>query len=313
MPRTKGLPSRIHKELQRTALLVGLDTVYQKERTNDKNKKDKLYELFHGDPNDANRLSLVDHIFEGTSYFTGLYDEVTDETGVQRVLKNCLSRDPKCRYVAGEGKDITKEILHAGTMAKSDYAIPKTLWSLATDTLCECKKALAIATPYLARYGGNLPSGATMQVDYYNHILDGMWLSQKKAEKNRLEAKLMKDNNDGDDAVMSKDKEDGAEMDNAAKRPETYMFAGFVAFALMGPYVPEGFESNRLLKLFDRDIDEEGSCSTSKKLKKRLSVGQQPDRNKPSWQTPTGATRSQPVQMHLYPHKEAWDGVTSYR
>jgi hypothetical protein len=47
------------------------------------------------------------------------------------------------------------------------------------------------------------------------------------------------------------------EMDNSDNRcPETYMFTGFVAFAMMGPRIPEGFESNSLLQLFDRDVDD---------------------------------------------------------
>ena len=74
-------------------------------------------------------MSLVDHIFQGTAHFAGVYDKVTDETGIHRVLKDCFSRDAKCSYFAGD--DITKEILHAsGTLTKSDYAIPKTLWNI---------------------------------------------------------------------------------------------------------------------------------------------------------------------------------------
>ena len=102
-------------------------------------------------------MSLVDHIFQGTAHFTGVYDEVTDETGIHRVLKDCLSRDAKSSYIAG--REITKELLHAGTLTKSDYSVPKTLWNLATGALHECKKVLAIATLYLSANGGKLPSG----------------------------------------------------------------------------------------------------------------------------------------------------------
>ena len=48
------------------------------------------------------------------------------------------------------------------------------------------------------------------------------------------------------------------------------MFSGFLAFALLGPYVPEGFESNRLLKLFDRELDEEDEDGSKKSSKKSL-------------------------------------------
>ena len=109
MPRLtkKALPSKILKELQRAALLIGFDAACKSGRMSDKDKKCFLCKLLHGDQNDANRASLVDHMFEGTSCFSGVYDEVTNEAGVKRVLKICLSRDPKSRCVAGE--DITKE------------------------------------------------------------------------------------------------------------------------------------------------------------------------------------------------------------
>jgi hypothetical protein len=71
MPRVSknAMPSKILKELQRAALLVGLDTVYESGRMSDKGKKDLLYQLFHGDQNDAHRVSLIDHMFDGTSFF----------------------------------------------------------------------------------------------------------------------------------------------------------------------------------------------------------------------------------------------------
>jgi hypothetical protein len=89
------LPSKIHKELQRAAFLVGLDVVCRSETITDKARKQKLHELFHGDPNDVNSSPLVDHTFqqEGTGLFTGVCDKVTDETGVQRVPKDCLSKE----------------------------------------------------------------------------------------------------------------------------------------------------------------------------------------------------------------------------
>ena len=87
-------------------------------------------------------------------------------------------------------------------------------------------------------------------IDYYNHILDGMWLSQQKAKNNRLAEAKAKDKNAAG--------EEEAKVDDAvdvSKRPEDYMFSGFLAFAfLLGPFVPDGLESNRLLKIFDREF-----------------------------------------------------------
>jgi hypothetical protein len=180
-------------------------------------------------------------------------------------------------------------MLHAGATSKSDHAIPKTLWNLAQDTLRECKKALAIATPCLATNGGKPPSGNTMVADHCDHVLDEMWSSKQKEK----EAKVKVIDGDDEEASEAKDdEEDGDEMDNAGKRPEEHMFNGFVAFALLGPHVPEGFESNRLLELFDRDDgDEDGSCSMDKKLIKRVLDRKLPDRKLLSWHPRTDATR----------------------
>jgi hypothetical protein len=82
-------------------------------------------------------LFLITFCFAaGTSYFTGVYNKVTNETKVQQIFKDCLSRDAKSCYIAD--LDITKEVLHVDILGKSDYVIAKTLWNLATDTLCKC-------------------------------------------------------------------------------------------------------------------------------------------------------------------------------
>jgi hypothetical protein len=75
MGRPKSLPSKLHKELQQAGLIVGFDIVYKSSRTTEKERKQRLYNLFHGDQNDQNNVSLVDHVFEGTGCFTGLYDD----------------------------------------------------------------------------------------------------------------------------------------------------------------------------------------------------------------------------------------------
>jgi hypothetical protein len=70
------LPSKLHKELQRAGLIVGIDVVYKGSRTNNKERRKRLNDLFHGDPNDSNNVSLVDHLYESTGCSTGLYEDV---------------------------------------------------------------------------------------------------------------------------------------------------------------------------------------------------------------------------------------------
>jgi hypothetical protein len=95
--------------------------VYKGATATDKERKQKLYNLFHdGDKNNANSVSLGDHVCEGSSYFTGLYDEVTNDAGViKRVLKDCLSIDSTSRFVAG--KEISRQMLHLATMMKTEF------------------------------------------------------------------------------------------------------------------------------------------------------------------------------------------------
>jgi hypothetical protein len=249
------LPSKLHKELQRAGLIVGIDVVYRGARTNDKERRQRLYNLFHGDPNDSNNVSLVDHLYEGTGCFTGLYEDSESE----RAIKDCLSRVPGYRFVAG--KQVTKELLHSSTLKKKDYAGSQTLWNQAAQTLCECKKALAIATVYLATNGGKPPSGHT-EIDYYNHLLDKMWLAEQKLPQTE---RLEEDDEEGDSEADPGENEAGA----SDVRPENYLFSGFLAFALFGPYVPEGLEANRLLHLFNQSDDEEGKNPKEAKRRKK--------------------------------------------
>jgi hypothetical protein len=99
MGRPKSLPSKLHKELQRAGLIVGFDIVYKSSRTNEKKRKQQLYNLFHGDQNDHNNVSLADHVFEGTGCFAGLYD---DDSSLEQVIKDYLPRDPSSRFAAGK-------------------------------------------------------------------------------------------------------------------------------------------------------------------------------------------------------------------
>jgi hypothetical protein len=91
--------------------------------------------------------------------------------------------------------------------------------------LYECKKALAFATVYLAPNGGKPPSGHT-KIDYYNHLLDQMWLAEQKVPKEKTEE-------DGENECGENKKEKGGDVLDG-ERPQDYMFVGFVAFALFG-------------------------------------------------------------------------------
>jgi hypothetical protein len=82
-----------------------------------------------------------------------------------------------------------------------------------------------------------------------------MWLAEQKVPKEKTEE-------DGEDEFGKNKTETGGDLLDG-ECPEDYMFTGFVAFALFGPYVPEGLESNRLLHLFNQSDDVEGNITNN--------------------------------------------------
>jgi hypothetical protein len=119
---------------------------------------------------------------------------------------------------------------------------------------------LAFALVYLAKNGGKSASGQT-EIDYYNHLLDQMWLAEQKVPKEKTEE-------DGEDECGKNETEKGGDLLDG-ERPEDYMFTGFVAFSLFGPYFPEGLESNRLLHLFNQSNNVEGNITNNPNSRKR--------------------------------------------
>jgi hypothetical protein len=79
-------------------------------------------------------VSHVDHAFEGTGYFTGLYD---DDSSLERVINDCLSRDPGSCFEAN--KQFTRQLLCAPTLKKK-YASSQTIWNQAYTACVSAKR-----------------------------------------------------------------------------------------------------------------------------------------------------------------------------
>jgi hypothetical protein len=96
-------------------------------------------------------------------------------------------------------------------------------------------------------------------------------LAEQKVPKEKTEE-------DREDKCGENEMEKGGDILDG-ERPQDYMFIGFVVFALFGPYVPEGLESNRLLHLFNQSDDVEG---TNNPNSRKRGLGQQSARQEDS-------------------------------
>ena len=68
------VPSRIIKELQRTAAVSCLDAIYKLAVMSKTSCEAKLYQLFHGDPSNASSAATIQLLFEGRQQFSELFD-----------------------------------------------------------------------------------------------------------------------------------------------------------------------------------------------------------------------------------------------
>jgi hypothetical protein len=113
----------------------------------------------------------------------------------------------------------------------------------------------------VSKNGGKPPSGHT-KIDYYKHLLDQMWLGEQKVPKEKTEE-------DGEEECGENATKKGGDLLLDGERPEDYMFTGFVAFALFGPYIPEGLELNWLLHLFNQSDNVKGDITNNPTSRKR--------------------------------------------
>ena len=60
----------IIKELQDCCFAVALDTVYRKEKMSNTAKKEAMYNLIHGNPNDADSMGLLKKLATGVGKFS---------------------------------------------------------------------------------------------------------------------------------------------------------------------------------------------------------------------------------------------------
>ena len=99
------------KELQDCAIAVGLDVVYGMDRMSNSAKKQALYDLVHGKPNDDDSMGLLEKLAGGVGEFACLFEAVDDDTGIPKLkIRDCLLKDPKSPPIVLK-RDITLDLL----------------------------------------------------------------------------------------------------------------------------------------------------------------------------------------------------------
>ena len=221
--------SVIQKELQDVVIAVAVGKVYEMQTMKDKERKQKAYELFHGDPNDRNSLSLVDQFLQGTGPFGNgaIFDEVpaTDQAGAptgaadtELRVKDCLTRDDTANWIVG--KQITKKVLQQASLPKAGSSATllsdQSIWRRGLEVFKEGKKALAFSKDSSifdsSKPPDFCPSGKNLD-DFEKHVLT------KMRNENTI---VLDEENDADDS-------------NEIELPRGWLFRGWWAFRAFGP------------------------------------------------------------------------------
>jgi len=133
----------------------------------------------------------------------------------------------------------------------------RALLGQATQALCEMKKALAFVQDHLDKEGNPIKSGETPE-SIITALLDFMWLEQSTKKAATAEKKKAKDDSTSPPKKKQKvqvanDSKDGTASDEKVtskgrKRPDDWVFKGFMAFYFFGPFA-ENRDADRCIDL----------------------------------------------------------------
>jgi hypothetical protein len=253
-------PAQIHKEVQRTLALVAMTQLYETgEQFQTNQLHDKIAAKVHGDPDNANSVSLVSLFLRGEQQFSTLFDRETltnnmegnseRDTGETLVMKSSIIRNATVRHFVG--KALTHRSVSSATLQCNGQISGKTLFGQGSRALPLLKKVIAIIEKYTDA-NGNLPSGLTEE-DLDDKILDWVWHhlggrnEYTKEEYDKAVAELQSDGFDFnaqlDSELEAAEAADNNDDDNTNGRSPTYYFNGWMALKCIGPRAPAPYRS----------------------------------------------------------------------
>lgn len=249
----------LQKELQGFAGFIAYQECFRKGNSSTKGTVEKsMGELFFGNPPDPDSIGLGEQLIYGNGVFSGLYakeniENVTtsrDDTAsqpstnqsrnqVSLILKpslHCLSHEKRVIVGGQSSAGITLSLILAnGLKNRARLLSNRTLLCRAQEHVKNGKKALSIVmhaeSPYRDHCStGNLPSGMTLD-DYYLFVREGMYKllhpAVTCAGPSSEEPQVEEANDTSRESVLS-----------VIVMPDSWIFTGFIIFALLGPIVP---------------------------------------------------------------------------
>jgi len=266
-----AVKQKILKELQRTAALSALDTLYEGPKMNLADLKAKVYQHFHGDERNASSAPYAKLICEGRQQFAGLFDRLPRNTSITYTsngaaremppllrLKPIFTQLPHVSYSMGID---TSNDFHLLSMQRKFPNSPakisdNTLYRQATSSLRNIKKAVAIANEYLIE--GTLPSGKNND-DWCEHVLSEMYKQQHTLLTNTM---LLDDDDEeedvspddappdddapGEEEIHDESKINHSDSNTTQQHPPGWFFEGWFAFLLWGPMAAKEEQSSLL-------------------------------------------------------------------
>lgn len=249
------------KELQRTVAFRAYNSVLTS--GNSKSVKElqaKAHALYFGNPRDEDSMGYAEQLCCGMSSFSAMFDKEEDlvKGTIKLVMKKVYHCLPDTIVVSTNPRDkgINMAVLSSKGMNNLVQIAGRSVWEFGKVVEKNGKKVLALLKD--SEYAdGKLPSGKTYE-DYLLFIREAMYNDFKNDSAAAIDV------DDKEDTSVHSETNDNVDTDSLAdEMKDTWMFPGYIAFALWGHIIPETLDETHKAEAF----------WTTDELKKRKSDG----------------------------------------
>lgn len=252
----------LQKELQGFAGFLAYQECFRKGTSTTKALLEKsMGDQYFGNPGNPDSIGLAEQLVLGNGVFSGLYNEEAASMLVGDPQTNQQHREPTVlllkpclhclsdtqRIIVGHPAGIGLSLILANGLRNNlNFVSNRTLLCRAQEHLKNGKKALSLVmhakSPYRAYTAtGNLPSGLSIE-DYYLYVRQKMFLLLNPPSSVPVEPEMPVAGGEGvllDNIDMTADPD-------VSPMPDSWVFPGFIIFALLGPIVPPEMTNYRL-------------------------------------------------------------------
>jgi hypothetical protein len=256
--------SALMKELQRTVAFRAYNSILTSGNSKSaKELQSKVHTLYFGNPRDEDSMGYAEQLCNGMSSFSAMFEKEEDlaKGTIKLVMKNvyhCL-QDTIVVSTNRKDKGINMAVLSSKGLNNIAQITARSVWDFGKAVEKNGKKVLALLKD--SEYAdGKIPSGKTYE-DYLLFIREAMY-NDFKSDSTAAVATAADD--DEDDTSIHSETNGNGDADSATDgMKDSWMFPGYIAFALWGPIMPETLDESYKAEAF----------WTTDELKKRKSDG----------------------------------------